>query len=380
MKKTIIGMISGLVLISACSTEKSESLENFEFDLTQDTVMVDAGDEIINLQYGLSSPELSKDGKYLFNYIFNQPKFDKINLETLNFEETLEFEREGPNGIGNYVAGYALTDKDQIMMWSYGLHAIFDQNGEKVKDLNLDKIAGDEVGGSGYLPLRLIEHPEDSNIIFGLYVKWENYEYFLMKFDLLNESFEKIPLPETERLKEFRMDIESDGRPAGGFGPSPRPLAVDKRIIMTNIAFNEAYVYDMVLDSLYLIPWNSNLTGNKNEAKLPKKVEVEESGKYRNLFMESINFGPLSWDPISQQFIRISYKSTFGEELDEYGDLKVIDAEVFLTLIDKNLAIIKETKLDNYKKEPSGHFFLNNTIWLYENIDDELGFVRVKLD
>lgn len=272
MKKIIIGLISGLAFIAACSTEKKESLENFEFNLTQDTVVVDAGDGIINLQFGLSSPELSADGKYLFNYIFNQPKFDKINLETLSFEKTLEFEEEGPNGIGNYVAGYALTDKDQIMMWSYGLHGIFDQNGEKVKDLRLDKIAGDEISGSGFLPLRLIEHPQDPNTIFGLYVKWAGNEYFLIKFDLQNESFVKIPLPETERYKEFRMEIESDGRPVGGFGPSPEPITIDDRIIMTNIAFNEAYVYDMSLDSLYTISWNSTLTENKNEAKLPKKI------------------------------------------------------------------------------------------------------------
>lgn len=380
MKKIVIGLISGLAFIAACSTEKKESLENFEFNLTQDTVVVDAGDGIINLQYGLSSPELSANGKYLFNYIFNQPKFDKINLETLAFEKTLEFEKEGPNGIGNYVAGYALTDKDQIMMWSYGLHSIFDQNGEKVKDLRLDKIAGDEVSGSGFLPLRLIEHPQDPNIIFGLYVKWEDNEYFLMKYDLENESFAKIQLPETEKFKEFRMDFEYGGRSAVGFSPSPRPIAVDKRIIMTNMAFNEAYVYDMVLDTLYLVPWNSTLTENKNEAKLPKTVEMEEGEKYFRMFGESINFMPLSWDSISQQFVRMSYKNIYGEELDEYGSPKVLKSEVFLTLLDKNLKIIKETKLENYTKEPPKYFFLNSTIWLYENIDDELGFVRIRLD
>jgi hypothetical protein len=314
------------------------------------------------------------------NYIYNQPKFDKINLETLTLEQTLEFEKEGPNGIGTYVAGYSLTPKDQILMWSYGLHAVFDQSGENVKDLRLDKIAGDEVRGSGFLPLRLVEHPEDPNIIFGLYVKWEDYEYFLMKYDLQNESFVKIPLPETERFKEFRVDFQSNGRSSGGFGPSPRPIVVDERIIMTNDAFNDAYVYDMVLDTLYLVPWNSTLTGNKNGAKLPKTAEMEERWKYYTMFVESINFMPLSWDPISQQFIRMSYKNTYREDLDEYGSPKVLNSEVFLTLLDKNLKIIKETELKNYTKEPSKYFFIDNTIWLYENIDDELGFVRIRLD
>ncbi len=379
MKKLIIGMISGLVLTSACSTEKSESSENSEFNLTQDTVVVDAGDGIINLQYGLSSPELSSDNKYLFHYNHNQAKFDKINLEKLKLEEPLQFEKEGPNGMGTYIGGYSLTSNDQIMIWSYGLNAVFDQSGQKVKDLKLDKIA-EEISGSGSFPMRLIEHSKDSNTIFGLYVKWEDYEYFLLKFDLESEKFERIALPETVKLNEFRMEIEVDGNPAGGFGPPPVATVADDKIILTNNGFNEAYVYDMILDSLYLISWDSNLTGNKNEAKLPKKVEMEEADEYRKQFDESIKFMPISWDPISQQYIRMSSKSRFGEELDQYGNTKELDSEVFLTVLDKNLKIIKETKLESYTKQPPRHFFLDNTIWLYENIDDELGFVRIKLN
>ena len=380
MKKIIIGMISGLVLISACSTEKNESRDSFEFDLTQDTVVVDSKKDIINLEYGLFNVELTKDGKHLFHYWLDAARFSKVNLDGLVLEDNIQFEKEGPDGMGTYLGGYSLNSEDHIMMWSYGLNAIFDQSGKKVKDLRLDKIAQEEINGSGSFPLRLIEHPKNPNIIFGLYVKWEDYEYFLIKFDLENESYIKIPLPETERYKEFRMEIQVDGRSAGGFGPSPTPIAVEERIIMTNIAFNEAYVYDMVLDSLYLIPWNSTLTGNKNEAKLPKIVQIEEREKYSKMFAESINFMPLSWDPVSQQFIRMSFKNRFGEELDAYGEAKVSSSEVFLTLIDKNLNIIKETKLENYTKQPPNHFFRDNTIWLYENIDDELGFVRLTIN
>lgn len=118
MKKFTLGVICGLSFIAACSTERKESSQNFELNLTQDTVMVDAGDGNIDLQYGLSYPELSNDGKFLFNYVFNRSKFDKINLETLTLETTLQFEREGPNGMGSYIGGYSLNSEDQIMIWS----------------------------------------------------------------------------------------------------------------------------------------------------------------------------------------------------------------------------------------------------------------------
>ncbi|MFD2035073.1 DUF4221 family protein [Belliella marina] len=376
MKKFALGLFSGLSLLAACTSENKESVGDFEFNLTQDTVVVDAGDGIIDLQYGLSYPELSNDGKYLFNYIFNQSKFDKINLETLTLEKTLQFEREGPNGMGSYIGGYSFTPEDQIMIWSYGLSAVFDQTGKKVKDLDLDKFGPQEIKGAESFPMRLVEHPDDPSLIFGVFIKNTPREFFIMKFDLENKSYQKIPLPETEKFSEFNMEFTS----GGGFGIVPFPTVNSGRIIMTNSAFNEAYVYDMSFDSLYLIPWDSKLTGNRNETKMPPTADTEEGLVYRRKFFESINFMDPIWDPISQQFIRLSYKNRYGEELNEYGEPKLLNSEVFLTVIDKNLKVIKETKLENYTKEPPRHFFLDNTIWLYENIDDELGFVRITID
>lgn len=376
MKKFTLGVLCGLALLSACSERNSESSESLDFVLSQDTVVVDAGDGNIDLQYGLSYPELSNDGKFLFNYIFNRSKFDKINLETLSLEKTLQFEREGRNGMGSYIGGYSLNSEDQIMIWSYGLNAIFDQTGEKIKDLKLDKFGPEEIKGAASFPMRLIEHPDDPSQIFGVYIKNEPSEFFIMKFDLEKETYQKIPLPETEKFDEFNMEFTN----GGGFGIVPFPTVNAGRIIMTNSAFNEAYVYDMFLDSLYLIPWDSKLTGNKNETKMPSSIDSEKGLEIRRKFFESINFMDPKWDPISQQFVRMSYRNIYGEELDEYGSPKVLKSEVFLTLLDKNLNIIKETKLDNYTKQPPKYFFLNSTIWLYENIDDELGFVRIKID
>ncbi|MCH7410788.1 DUF4221 domain-containing protein [Belliella sp. DSM 111904] len=376
MKKIIIGLISGLILVTACSTEKNKSLESYEFNLTMDTVVVDAGEGHIDLRYGLSYPELSNEGKFLFNYVFNSSKFDKINLETLTLEKTLQFEREGPNGMGSYIGGYSLTSDEQIMIWSYGLNAVFDQTGKKIKDLNLDKFGPQEIKGASSFPMGLVEHPNDPSQIFGVYIKSEPKEFFIMKFDLEKETYHKIPLPETEKLDEFHMEFTS----GGAFRVAPFPIFNAGRIIMTNDAFNEAYVYDMSLDSLYLIPWDSKLTGNKNETEMPSKVDIEKGMVFRRKFFESINFMTPKWDPVSQQFVRLSFKNKYEEEPDEYGNPKFLRSEVFLTLLDKNLKIIKETKLEHYTKEPSRYFFLNNTIWLYENIDDELGFVRIKLD
>ncbi|WP_158859369.1 DUF4221 family protein [Lunatibacter salilacus] len=369
-----------LLILISCSENKSTSESDLDFLLTQDTVIIDPKGSIINLKYGLTRPELSNDGKYLYHYTHGEAKFDKINLENLELEETLQFEKEGPNGMGSYIGSYALTSLDQLMIWSYGLDAVFDQKGTKIRDLKLTHIA-QELKGPEAFPFRLMEHPSDPNTIFGLYVKNPENQFIIAKFDLENETYEKISLPETEKLNNYRMEIEQGGRPAGAFSPVPMATKIrDNKIVLTNGAYNEGYVYDISLDSLYLISWDSKLTGNQNEYKLPKTVELEQAGEHRRKFYESINFLDPQWDPISERYVRLSFKTKFSADLNEYGDAEEIGAEVFLTVLDKDLNIIKETFLENYQKNPRSHFFLDSKVWLYENINDELGFVRIAVD
>ncbi|NHE56541.1 DUF4221 family protein [Cyclobacterium sp. GBPx2] len=368
-----------LLILLGCSKNQSKSGSDLELKLSQDTVVIDAKGSIINLKYGLTHPELSTDGKYLYHYTFGEARFDKINLEGLVLEEALQFEIEGPNGIGRHIRGYGLTSTDKIMVWSTGLNSVFDQEGKKVRDLKLTKIAP-ELDGAEAVPIGLSEHPGDPNTIFGLYVMRNDYQNFLVKFDLETATYEKIPLPETEKLSNYRMEIQQAGAPSMTFNPMASLTNVQDKILLPNGAYNEAYVYDIPLDSLYLITWNSELTANQNEYKLPKTVEAEKAAGHIQKFNESIHFMDPKWDPVSQRYIRLSYKTKFGEDVNERGEAKIIGAEVFLTVLDKDLNIVKETFLDRYEKRPPPHFFIDNKIWLYENIADELGFVRITVD
>lgn len=368
-----------LIMVFVYSESKSSTEDSLNFKLAQDTVMIDPVGSIINFRPGLTSPEVTKDGKYLYLYTYGETKFQKVNLEDLVLEETLQFEKEGPDGMGTNIGGFALNSANQIMIWSFSLNAIFDRMGKKVRDLRLTKIAS-ELGGGQAFPIRLMEHPNDPEMIYGLYVMTKDDRFFLFKFDIKNGIYKKISLPETEKLHEDRMVIYQGGSPRGAFGPMPMATNVQNKIVVTNNAYNEAYVYDILLDSLYFKSWNSDLTGYQNEYKLPEKVEQESSAEHRKKYMEAINFLEPKWDYVSERFIRLSYKTKFGEDRNRFGDALEIGADVYLTVLDKDLNIVKETFLDNYKKTPTAHFFKDNKIWLYENMDDELGFVRITVD
>ncbi|EON76691.1 hypothetical protein ADIS_3141 [Lunatimonas lonarensis] len=373
-------MLIALWIFWSCSKDEAGRQDIEGFLLFQDTVLIDPKGDIINLKYGLSSPELSKDGRFLFHYPDGEHRFNKINLERLELEETLLFEKEGPNGMGGYIGGFSITQDEHILIWSYGLHAVFSQKGTKLRDLGLSSIA-DEFKGYESFPIRLLEHPNDPTILFGLMITWQDYTYTLLKFDLKQKSVERIPLPETERLKSYHMKIEHEGRPAGGFGATPMATTIQNdKLIISLLTFNEVYVYDVLVDSLYVKSWDSQLTGNQNEYKLPKTVQLLQVEEHRKKFFESIVFLDPMWDPVSKRYIRLSYKSLFAVEPNEDGEYEEIGADVFLTVLDANLDILKETQLPRLSKNPRNHFFTDNRIWLFENMDDELGFIRITVD
>ncbi|MDN3686256.1 hypothetical protein [Cyclobacterium jeungdonense] len=134
------------------------------------------------------------------------------------------------------------------------------------------------------------------------------------------------------------------------------------------------------MDSLYLILWNRELTGNQNEYKRPKTVEHEQADEHQRKYLESIGLRDPKWDPVSQPFIRLSFTTQFSENLDEYGETIANDAKVYLRILDKDLTMLGETYLERYQRNPRQHFFTDNKIWLYENTDNELGFVTINVD
>jgi hypothetical protein len=51
-----------------------------------------------------------------------------------------------------------------------------------------------------------------------------------------------------------------------------------------------------------------------------------------------------------------------------------------LTILDENLQIIGESKVPELKRAPSTHFVKDGKIWIFENIDDEMAFVRLSIN
>ena len=205
---------------------------------------------------------------------------------------------------------------------------------------------------------------------------------FSLIFDFSDDSFRKIELPELQKLSEFEITMLYEGQWMGSFNAGTMQSIYDDKVILGLNSFNQAYIYDMRLDSLYFKTWEGPFVGSKQTAQLPKEVPAE--GKERAEAMrkanEEINYGAFIWDDENKKYYRFSLKTIYSEELTEFETYKVSGAEVFLSIFDNDFNLIAESKIPEIQNKPSKHFVKDGKIWLYENIDDELGFVRMKIN
>lgn len=369
-------------LLFACAEKKgSERAELSQLTFSLDTIMIDSGEEILYLRDNLWVSDISKDGKYLFNYNRKDAVMEKIDLDQQKLVGKILFEKEGPDGVGDYISDISITADESVVMWYYGLTSIFNQQAKLVRNLNFGKITSGEVSESDTFLYSIYENSENPDRFLGFYLQWKDQNYFLLDVDVKNETYRKIELPELNKIKEFSVDLLFDGQWVGNFGADVRPEAFMDKIIITNNSFNEAYIYDMSIDSLIMRAFNSVLLGNKKSYLPPKQLDFESSQRWdvdRKL-KEDINFGSIHWDAGNQRYLRLSYKEKFGEEMIENRGYKAIGAEVFLSVFDKDLNLLAESVVPQLNKRAAKHFVKDGQIWIFENIDDEMAFLRLEI-
>ncbi len=106
---------------------------------------------------------------------------------------------------------------------------------------------------------------------------------------------------------------------------------------------------------------------------------IDERRKALQSYREQVSFGPLVWDPKNKRYYRLSSSSTFGEEKQESRLLnETVNVDVYLSLFDREFNLISEIPLPQLNNQSSAKYFVKDgMLWIFENKDDEMGFVRL---
>ena len=373
-------LILASLLFFACNKgEQQSELMYTEVQFSIDTVMVDAGDELIYLNDNLFMSDISFDEKLLFNFNRKENIMETIDLEKLQLLEKTTFEKEGPNSIGNFLSGFATTVNNTLLMWSYGLTSEFSNDATKLKDFPVLQSIGLPKDDSSVYPSRLYKVSGQEVRVIALFIEWSTRRYFLV--DLDGDKSEVIELPAFEKLKEASTDILYDGQWVGSFGSGVSSSVHGDKLLISNSVFNELYIYDPASRTLMEKSWDGPLVGKQRTYMGPKSVEGESPQQYDEMrkVEEDFTFMSFLWDAQHERYYRFAYKKTFGEEKEEWGFYKATGMKLYLSVFDKDLQLLGESIVPISLATLSKAFVKDGKIWIYQNMEDELGFVRLKV-
>jgi hypothetical protein len=371
--------ITVIFLTSCTGREVSETwgeLKNVR--VTFDTLVVDAAGEVLYLNDGLVGSDLTIGSDFLYNFNPFDHTLEKISLDKLRLEDKLPFDREGPNGTGQITSGIQIQNENQVVIQRY----LFSLEGKKLKTIDL---TGFKLGWE-YREIpssKPILNPNATKLYL-LTKKIENDSILFGIFDLESTNSTRHPLPSFEDIKKSTFTLWIKG---SSFVLGPR-VSLDRfgtKVVMSNQVTNTLTVYDTFLDSLYVKTYDSRITANKktNEYKLEHESEERLNTEYAR-FHEEINFLPPFWDEEKQLFYRFSYVQ-LPSMTDDPEDVK---STIYLSAFDKDLNLVGEMVVPQLSKPPETifsnpfpkHFAKDGKIWIYENLNDEMGFVVLTLN
>ncbi len=376
-------LILFLITLSFYSCDQS-SPGTEKVQVSIDTVLIDTGEDFINLRSGIYFSGLSNDGKYLFNSGGTNPYLERINLETLKFEEKMDFEVDGPNAFGDYVYRVSSDVNNNLILTSHFSTSIFNIEKQKLKkylligrDFKGDQLVKGEQFTSEIIPTN------DYKTIFGLVQNHDTGEIF---FAILNEETDvlrKVKLNGFEKAKDFTVRYQQ-GRGASVSPQNTEIVRLGNKLVITNPVFSKIAVYDLVEENLKYYPCLPSLTASEKVGTYTGEVNSREEFNIRKIEIgKEVTFLPLMRDSANNQYVRMSI---IGQpKMNDKGLLEKDDHKVFISILNDAFEVIKEAAVaDGIGKLfstpiPQKPFFKDGKVWLYLNVHDELAFVRLDL-
>ena len=365
---------SFLLLLVSCKGENRRQTGSHlsEMTFSLDTVIIDPGDEILFLKYGLRLSDISGDGKYLYNFNMHDFTLEKINLTEMRLEEKVPFEAEGPNGAGQVIGWLRVYGKKELVLSGMHNSSLFSLDGKKLTTFNVQEflLGGHLMEGMEMLRVdRILD--DEAKRIYGLITTYSG-SYAFGIFDFNDFEMEKFDLPSFDRVSSHDMILIVGGATIVN-APEVYIDRFANKVVMSNEVTSTLMWYDIPGDTLLLKPYQSQLTANEKVLEYKNKHETEEGfQKESRRLKQEINFLPPFWDAKFRCFYRFSY-----EELPASSAGGEIKAKVYLTVLDPDLNQIGEARVPQLTKRPAKHFAKDGKIWIYENMDDEMAFVRM---
>jgi hypothetical protein len=379
MKQLLFIILCGIIF--ACGENEGQEGDQVRVNYTLDTVMIHSGQEILFLNGGLYGAELSKDKRYLFNFNHVDFSIEKIDLDNLAFEHKIQVVKEGPDGVGQYFLAFLPIDEEKLLFRCYQQDNLLDWKAKKLRQFDFSKVGevGNRISQEEYF-YSLVHMNDGKESFMGLTDHYTGKAPTVVHVDPNKNIAKRYKLPLFEKANKLRIEFSE-----GGYYLVQSFLVKEggKAIACSEMS-SDLYVFEPSSDAFEAHVYSSELTATEKSGTYPATVGgMDEFVSVYRKIMEEISFMPPRWDEVNEVFYRFSYLSVFDDSVgqpDGNPMPKATGAKVYLTIYDKELSMIAESVVPGYNKRPEQHFAKDGMIWIFENVGDEMGFVRLSVD
>jgi hypothetical protein len=344
-----------------------------------DSVVMDSKGHIFDLQYSLLKSDYSQEDGVLYNYNGYEHSIEMIDLERLELVEKFPLQKEGPDGAGLRVFNLTSIGNGNLCLQSEIGAAIFNLEGKLLKKFDWNKIpqANGGIAEKEYVQLQ-VANPYFENMAFALVIDELNNTVTLKQLNITDTLISSFEIdPEGNYKKYILGDLTTYNK----WDPSVFIASQQDKIIVSHEYTNDFYVYSPESEDLQQVIYSSIHT--------PSTVTITTEGDFNNSiddrrkalqsYREQVSFGPLVWDPQNKRYYRLSSSSTFGEEKREDRILhETTSIDVYLSVFDREFNLISEIPIPELNNKSSAKYFVKDgMLWIFENRDDEMGFMRV---
>lgn len=362
------------VFFSCSSQEGSRVSGDLQLTILQDTVLIDSGNELVMAGASMFTYTLSPDKRFLYNYDRKSMKLEVFDLNKQALVKKVAFANDGPNAISAYPMAIRAFPDGRIFFHGFDKSGLFDLEGNLTESVSLhptDYFAPD--AETSYSFKTEYVFLDEQTVLIGLMNMFEHIP-FMAKLDLKEKTVEMVDFEYPQKMEKFSIILDGDGMKMASMGAIYKQKYGDKVLIHSDM-FNETLVFDPLTTNYSLIEYNSSLTPNEKVGGQKQKVNSrEEFTEQSKILSSQVSFGRWAWDDSTERFYRLS--SIQQQSENQEGEIYY---KVVLTVFDKDLQMLGEALLPDYRKRPGVYFVKNGTVWIHENVDDELGFVRLKV-
>lgn len=377
--KKLIPFLS-LIIFTACgekgSSENSVSeniLENLTF--TVDTLVVDPGNDIIDLSNHLRLADITEDRSKLYIYHEGENKLSVVNLDEMSLEQKLPFEKEGPNGVGSFLWNLDLISEEKFYLMSFNTAAIFDFDGVKKETINLaeEEIIGIKDKTVQNNRLKVTKDLKWYYTVPGSDFDKKDQPVELALINRESKDGKLLPLPALDKTQSYKV-IMSDGPMMQVYAEEFFLSEYFGKFYVTSSVTSDVYRYDPERDSVEYHTFELKNTP-KEKTDPPSRNEFTEREEWREEITKihtQISYGDLVWDNSRKNFFR--FANILIPSLSEDIPSK---RRIFLLAFDENLNLIGETEIEEMDSAPEFPFFKDGKLYSFVNVEDELGFAVV---